>query len=163
MDPVTGVILNDELDDFSRPGMPNFFGFPPSPYNYPAAGKRPVSSTAPTILERPDGTFLMAVGGSGGSRIFPSVTQVILGMDWGWDIGKSVEHARVHDQLYPAEVSVETTFEPELIEALRVRGHNITMHDINQEMAEIQAVKLEDDGFLYAASDSRKNGIAAGY
>ncbi|KZT59198.1 gamma-glutamyltranspeptidase [Calocera cornea HHB12733] len=180
MDPVTGVILNDEastlmtspapvlsvceqLDDFSRPGIPNYFGFPPSPYNYPAAGKRPVSSTAPTILERPDGSFLMALGGSGGSRIFGAVAQVILGMDWGWDIGQSVEHPRVHDQLFPAELSIESTFPDGLVSSLDARGHNISIFDINEGRCEIQAVKMEEDGFLYAASDSRKNGIPAGY
>ncbi|EJU04431.1 gamma-glutamyltranspeptidase [Dacryopinax primogenitus] len=163
MDPVTGVILNDELDDFSRPGIPNYFGFPPSPYNYPAAGKRPVSSTAPTIMERPDGSFLLAVGGSGGSRIFGGIAQVILGSDWGRDIGQSVESPRVHDQLAPAEVSVESTFPTDLVEALRVRGHNISLFDINDGRCEIQAVMAGEDGYLYAASDSRKNGIAAGY
>jgi len=163
MDPVTGVILNDELDDFSRPGIPNYFGFPPSPYNYPAAGKRPVSSTTPTIIERPDGSFLLAVGGSGGSRIFGGVAQVILGMDWGWDIGQSVEHPRVHDQLYPAVLSIESTFPDHFVNSLDRKGHNISLFDINDGVCEIQAVRSGEDGFLYAASDSRKNGIAAGY
>lgn len=94
LDPVTGVLLNDEMDDFSIPGTPNGFGLWPSPCklpdlvyadnfvmaltfplpdNYPEPGKRPVSSTVPSIIENPDGSFYAAIGGSGGSRIFGSV------------------------------------------------------------------------------------------
>jgi gamma-glutamyltranspeptidase len=75
MDPKTGVILNDEMDDFSIPGTPNAFGLQPSPFNYPEPGKRPLSSCVPTIVER-DGKFELALGGSGGSRILTSVLQV---------------------------------------------------------------------------------------
>ncbi|KAF9434162.1 hypothetical protein BGZ76_008470, partial [Entomortierella beljakovae] len=68
LDPKTGIILNDEMDDFSIPGTPNAFGLQPSPYNFPRSGKRPLSSCVPTIIER-DGQFELALGGSGGSRI----------------------------------------------------------------------------------------------
>ncbi|KAF9970083.1 hypothetical protein BGZ65_011406, partial [Modicella reniformis] len=74
MDPKTGIILNDEMDDFSIPGTPNSFGLYPSPFNYPEPGKRPLSSCVPTIVER-DGAFELALGGSGGSRILTAVLQ----------------------------------------------------------------------------------------
>lgn len=90
MCPKTGVIFNDEMADFAAPGASDPFGLAPSPFNYPegpkkkgAMGKRSMSSTSATILESEDGNFELAIGGSGGSRIFGSVAQVILNRDWG--------------------------------------------------------------------------------
>ncbi|KAJ9096809.1 hypothetical protein QFC21_005080 [Naganishia friedmannii] len=135
MDPVTGIIMNDEQDDFSTPGKVNAFGLAPSPYNYPQPGKRPLSSTAATIVERPDGSLYTALGGSGGSRIFGAVAQVLLNLEWGMDVSEAIEAPRLHDQLYPAIVTVET----------------------------VQAVLVDQEGSIWAASDSRKNGRAWGY
>jgi gamma-glutamyltranspeptidase/glutathione hydrolase/leukotriene-C4 hydrolase len=161
LEPVTGIILNDELDDFATPGKPNAFGLWPSPCessssirkpcsplsadahasdNYPAPGKRPLSSTAPTILEHEDGSFYLALGGSGGSKIFGSIAQVILGADIAssstlregphdedWiDISKAVEAPRAHDQLFPLRVEMDSTFDQEGINELQARGHNVT-------------------------------------
>lgn len=81
---------------------------------------------APTIVEHPDGSFYLAIGGSGGSRIFASMFQVMLNLDWGMDVSESVEFGRVHDQLYPALVDVDNTYPKPLVDALRRRGHNIT-------------------------------------
>ncbi|EIW63497.1 gamma-glutamyltranspeptidase [Trametes versicolor FP-101664 SS1] len=162
LDPVTGVILNDEMDDFSTPGMPNAFGLYPSPYNYPEPGKRPLSSTTPTIVEHEDGSFYAAIGGSGGSRIFPAVFQVLLNMDWGMDVSAAIEYGRLHDQLFPTMVDTDDTLPAELIDGLIEKGHNISVAEIDRVAAVIQVVaKLNDT--IYAASDSRKNGIAAGY
>ncbi|KAF7793829.1 hypothetical protein EIP86_004950 [Pleurotus ostreatoroseus] len=126
MDPVTGVILNDEMDDFSIPGVPNAFGLWPSPYNYPIPGKRSLSSTAPTILEDESGEFLTAIGASGGSRIFPAIFQVLLNLDWGMDASAAVESGRIHDQLFPMIVDTDNVYPPDVVEDLRRRGHNIT-------------------------------------
>ncbi|KAG8997197.1 hypothetical protein FRB94_011144 [Tulasnella sp. JGI-2019a] len=165
MDPVTGIIVNDELADFSMPDAANAFGLWPSPYNFPAAGKRPLSSIAPTIIEHPSGKVYMSLGGSGGSRIYGSVLQVILNhMDMGMDISEAVEDPRVHDQLYPLTTSVETTFREEGLQGLRDRGHNVSTFDINMGVAEVQAVVVEEhNGRVSAASDSRKHGIAKAY
>lgn len=135
------------MDDFSTPGVPNAFGLWPSPckpryilfstrtrvaysvlkVNYPEPGKRPLSSTTPTIIEHADGSFYLALGGSGGSRIFGAVFQVLLGIDaWGMDASSAVEFGRVHDQLYPALTDADSTLPEEHIEALKARGHNIT-------------------------------------
>lgn len=95
--------------------------------NYPEPNKRPLSSTVPTIVEHADGSFYLAVGGSGGSKIFPAVAQVLLGIDeWGLDASSAVEWGRVHDQLYPLEVETDSTIEEDVVQALRDRGHNIT-------------------------------------
>ncbi len=134
------------MDDFSTPGTPNAFGLWPSPcksypynllfsytnqieieVNYPEPGKRPLSSITPTILEHEDGSFNVALGGSGGSRIFGAVLQVLLGIDvWGLDASAAIEFGRAHNQLYPALTDVDDTLPAEDIEALRIRGHNVT-------------------------------------
>lgn len=98
------VILNDEMDDFATPNVPDAFGLRPSPYNYPAAGKRPLSSTSPLVMDDEAGRTYLALGGSGGSRIFGAVAQVILNLDWGYDVANAIEQPRVHDQLSPAYV-----------------------------------------------------------
>ncbi|KAG9103041.1 hypothetical protein FRC06_000368 [Ceratobasidium sp. 370] len=163
MDGATGIILNDVMDDFSMPGVPNAFGLWPSPWNYPEAGKRQVSSMAPAILEHPSGEFYLALGGSGGSRIFGAIAQTILNLDRGMDVSQAVEAPRVHDQLFPTLVSIESKFGEGGLQGLRQRGHNITVFDINLGVAEIQAVSLDENGHISAASDSRKNGVAAGW
>ena len=111
------------------PDHPDAFGLRPSPYNFPAPGKRPLSSTAPMVMETEQGETLLALGGSGGSRIFGSVAQVLLNLDWGYDVANAVEQPRVHDQLSPAYVSVEAGYRPDLVDALRARGHNITVSE----------------------------------
>ncbi|CAE6452411.1 unnamed protein product [Rhizoctonia solani] len=155
MDPATGVILNDVMDDFSTPGLPNMFGLWPSPWNYPEAGKRQVSSMAPTIMEHASGNLYLTLGGSGGSRIFGAIAQTIVNLDRGMNVSGAIEEPRVHDQLFPTLVSIESEFGEREIEGLKQRGHNTS--------AEIQAVTLDEDGHIFAASDSRKNGIAAGW
>jgi len=162
LDPDTGVIFNDEMNDFSTPGFPNGFGLWPSPFNYPEPGKRPLSSTAPTIIENSDGSFYVALGGSGGSRIFGAVLQVLYNLELGLDLSEAIEYGRVHDQLYPLRLDADDVYPREIINGLRTIGHNVTVLDVNRVAAVIQAV-ANIDGTLFAASDSRKNGIAAGY
>ncbi|KAH9998449.1 gamma-glutamyltranspeptidase [Russula compacta] len=162
MDPITGILFNDEMDDFSTPGVPNEFGLWPSPYNYPEAHKRPVSSTTPTIIEHSDGSFYAALGGAGGSKIFPAIFQVILNLDWGLDLGSAIEYGRLHHQLYPEWIETDDTYPRELLLGLRTRGHVLHVVDANRVGSVVNAV-LKRDGLVYAASDSRKNGIATGY
>ncbi|TFK74043.1 gamma-glutamyltranspeptidase [Pluteus cervinus] len=162
LDPETGILFNDEMDDFSIPGVSNEFGLRPSPYNYPQPGKRPLSSTSPTILENADGSFYVALGGSGGSRIFGSVFQTILNMDWGLDASQAVEFGRLHDQLYPSTLDADNVYPWDLLEGLRERGHNLTISDVNRVAAVVQVVSRQGED-IFAASDSRKNGIAVGY
>ncbi|KAF8441532.1 gamma-glutamyltranspeptidase [Boletus edulis BED1] len=162
LDPETGIIMNDEMDDFSTPGASNGFGLRPSPYNYPEPGKRPLSSIASTILEHADGSFYLAIGGSGGSQIFPAILQTMLNLGWGMDASQAVEYGRVHDQLYPEAVAADNILPAPVIDGLLDRGHKVKVLDINRVAAVVQVV-VNKDGKIYAASDSRKNGIAAGY
>ncbi|KAG6837702.1 hypothetical protein H0H93_003504 [Arthromyces matolae] len=148
LDSETGILLNDEMDDFSTPGVPNGFGLWPSPYNYPAPGKRPLSSTAATILEDEDGSFYLAIGGAGGSRIFPAIFQVIVNLELGLDLSTAIEYGRVHDQLYPLLLDVDNVYPQEIVDGLRNIGHNITVLDVNRVAAVVQAV-ASIDGEIY--------------
>ena len=94
--------------------------------NYPEPGKRPLSSTVPMIMEHEDGSFYLAVGGSGGTRIFPAAFQVLLNLDWGMDVSAAIEHGRLHDQLFPTTVEADDTLPVELLDGLRASGHNVT-------------------------------------
>ena len=69
---------------------------------------------------------VLAVGASGGSRIFPAVFQTLLNVEWGLDAREAVEFGRLHDQLFPQFVEADNVFPADLIEELRGRGHNIT-------------------------------------
>ncbi|KAF9980045.1 hypothetical protein BGZ65_005626 [Modicella reniformis] len=163
LEPETGVILNDEMDDFSIPGYANAFGLHPSPFNYPEPGKRPLSSAVPTIIER-DGVFEMSLGGSGGSRILTSAIQTILNI-YGHDMNvmEAIERPRIHHQLMPNVVDIEIGYPDSEIEFLRNLGHNVTTFDRKLAKAEIQVVMRGDNKLVYAASDSRKQAAAAGY
>ena len=85
-----------------------------------------MSSTVPTIVEDINGDLELVLGGSGGSRIFPAVFQVMLNVDWGYDIRGAIEDGRVHNQLFPQYVDADSTIDDELLDALRSRGHNVT-------------------------------------
>jgi gamma-glutamyltranspeptidase len=76
-------------------------------------------------MEKEDGRFHLLVGGSGGSRIFGAVVQAILGVDWGMDISSAIEQPRVHHQLFPQELTLETTISNKEVEALRAIGHHV--------------------------------------
>ncbi|KAG0279556.1 hypothetical protein BGZ95_000868 [Linnemannia exigua] len=163
LDPMTGVILNDEMDDFSIPGHANAFGLQPSPFNYPEPGKRPLSSCVPTIIER-DGMFEMSLGGSGGSRILTAVLETMLNVyNYDLNIMDAIENPRIHHQLMPHVVDIEAGYPASEIEYLRSVGHNVTIFDRALAKAEIQAVMRQADGYVYASSDTRKHGVAAGY
>ncbi|ORZ07500.1 gamma-glutamyltranspeptidase [Lobosporangium transversale] len=164
MEPKTGIILNDEMDDFSIPGRANAFGLQPSPFNYPEPGKRPLSSCVPTIVEK-DGKFEMSLGGSGGSRIITAVLQTMLNVyNYNQNIMDAIENPRIHHQLMPNVVDIEEGYPTSEIQFLQdVIGHNVTTFNRLLAKAEVQAVMRETDGFIYASSDTRKHGIAAGY
>ena len=126
IDPSTGIFLNNEMDDFSIPGAANYFGLPPSPYNYIGPYKRPLSSSVPTMLEE-DGALHLVIGASGGSRIISATLQCILNiLDRGMNVAQGiVDPNRMHHQLLPNEVVVEATFSTELEAALKAKNHTV--------------------------------------
>ncbi|EPX71318.1 gamma-glutamyltranspeptidase Ggt1 [Schizosaccharomyces octosporus yFS286] len=162
MEPGTGIILNDHMDDFASPGIINAFGLSPSPYNFIQPGKRPQSSAVPTILVN-NGTVEMVLGGSGGSRIVTAVLDTIIKKyKWNKSLLDSIESPRFHHQLMPNIAYIDETVEDEVRLALEKFGHVIDLIPVRSPFSEIQAV-FKSNNTLYAVSDSRKQAVAAAY
>lgn len=126
--PETGVIMNNEMDDFSIPNRRNAFGLPPSPINYIRPFKRPLSSISPLIIEHENGTLYFSVGAAGGSRIPTATVQAVWHvLDHGMGVREALAERRIHDQLVPDETTFEVGFDGDVIEDLEGRGHNVTV------------------------------------
>src|SRR5690606_23331325 len=99
----TGVLLNDEMDDFAaQPGKANLFGLIQGERNKVEGGKRPLSSMTPTIVLKKDGSVWFAVGARGGPRIISAVTQTVMNViDYGMDIQQAMDAPRIHHQWFP--------------------------------------------------------------
>ena len=108
----TGIIYNNEMDDFSTPGTINSFGVPASPANFIQPGKRPVSSMAPlVIVERDTQRIQLVLGASGGTRITTSIALVsLLNLIFNENIKEAIDSPRLHSQLVPDEVVAERGF-----------------------------------------------------
>ena len=122
----TGVLLNNELDDFTAaPGASNAFGLVGFEANLPGPGKRPLSSMSPTIVLK-DGKPVLVTGTPGGSRIISAVTQVIVDIiDYKMDIADAVAAPRLHHQWMPDEVRIENGFPEGVLADLKARGHKL--------------------------------------
>ena len=123
----TGVLLNNELDDFTAaPGTSNTFGLVGYEANLPGPGKRPLSSMSPTLVLK-DGKVLLVTGSPGGSRIISTVLQVIVNvLDYHMNVAASVAAPRLHHQWMPDRLIVEPGFSDDVLAALRAKGHSIT-------------------------------------
>ena len=165
----SGVLLNNEMDDFSFTSKDvNAFGLAASQHNRPVAGARPVSSMTPVILMRgpaanPKGPWLV-VGSPGGPRIATTVAQVIFRVAYtGWQLDDAVSTPRLHHQAVPDQVWVESgTAGDELANQLRGYGHTV---ERKGPWCNVQAVQLQtrEDGAAQwlAVSDPRGEGLAA--
>jgi gamma-glutamyltranspeptidase/glutathione hydrolase len=157
----TGVLLNNELDDFAaKPGAPNFYGLVGGDANAPGPGKRPLSSMTPTIVLDGDRPFLVA-GSPGGSRIITAVLQILVNViDRKLSIADAVAAPRVHHQWSPDEVAVERRFSPELIAALQARGHHVVQ---GPPRTSANSILVTADGVVGAADNRTRGALAAGY
>ena len=157
----TGILLNNELDDFAaKPLAPNAFGLVGFDANAPGPGKRPLSSMTPTIVLK-DGRPFLVTGSPGGSRIITAVLQMVVNtIDFGHDLAPATAAPRVHHQWLPDQAMVEPGLPAAAIAALRARGHVVV------ERAPGTAVNsiLVTPSGLAGAADTRTSGaLAAGY
>ena len=161
----TGVLLNNEMDDFTaKVGAPNMFGAIQSERNAIAPQKRPLSSMTPTFVLRPDGSLFFAVGTPGGTTIINTVLQVITNViDHGMSLQEAIDAPRVHHQWLPDEVVTEPFgLSEDTKRALEARGHKISTKQ--RDMSDAQGVMIEEKpGVRLGASDSRRDGAAVGY
>ena len=157
----TGVLLNDELDDFAaKPGAPNAFGLVGGDANAPGPGKRPLSSMTPTIVLK-DGKPFLVTGSPGGSRIITTVLQVLVNViDRKLPIADAIAEPRVHNQWLPDEVAVEQGFPPDLIAALKARGQTV-VEGLPRTSA--NSILVTPTGFVGAADNRTRGALAAGY
>ncbi len=157
----TGVLLNNELDDFAaKPGVPNAFGLVGGAANAPGPHKRPLSSMAPTMLFR-EGELELVTGSPGGSRIITIVTEIILDIvDFGMNLAEATEAVRIHHQGLPDELQAERGLNRDTIRLLEALGHKVVVHDA---WGSAQSI-LRANGVLMGAADTRQRGtLAAGY
>jgi len=154
----TGVLLNNELDDFTAaPGASNAYGLVGFGANLPAPGKRPLSSMSPTIVLK-DGKPVLVTGSPGGSRIISAVLQVIVDViDYRMNVAAAVAAPRLHHQWLPDEVRVEQGFPDATLDALRTMGHRIAT-PLGQTSA--NSIFIDADGF-HGAPDPRTRGATA--
>ncbi|MCK1513811.1 gamma-glutamyltransferase [Bradyrhizobium sp. 190] len=154
----TGVLLNNELDDFTAaPGASNAFGLVGFEANLPGPGKRPLSSMSPTIVLK-DGKPVLVTGSPGGSRIISAVLQVVIDvLDYNMDVAAAVAAPRVHHQWMPDEVRVERGFSDEVLAELRAKGHKV-IEPLGQTSA--NSIAVTPNGLL-GAPDPRTRGAAA--
>jgi gamma-glutamyltranspeptidase / glutathione hydrolase len=157
----TGIMLNNELDDFAaKPGVANAFGLVGGAANAPGPDKRPLSSMTPTIVLK-DGQPVLVTGAPGGSRIITTVLQVILNaIDGDKAIGDAVAAPRLHHQWWPDEVVVEPNFAADKIRALTALGHVVTSGPL---FGSAHSIEVTPQGLAGAADLRARGAAAAGY
>jgi gamma-glutamyltranspeptidase / glutathione hydrolase len=162
--PGTGVVLNNEMDDFSiMPGVPNAFGLVGAENNSVAPGKRPLSSMSPTIVLDAEGQPILTVGAAGGPKIITNVILTIVRyLDYQLPLAEAAMGPRFHHQWRPNQLMVEKTLPPEILEGLRKRGHELDVVSSGTG-GRTQAVALSADGeSLVGEADPRGDGAASG-
>jgi gamma-glutamyltranspeptidase/glutathione hydrolase len=159
----TGVLMNNEMDDFSiKPGFPNLYGLIGSEANAIEAEKRMLSSMTPTIIEKNNNPFLV-VGSPGGAKIITSVAQVISNViDFEMNIREAVEAPRFHHQWLPDVVTYEEFgFSKDVLDNLIKRGHRLQQINF---LGNVQAILWNDENKEWTGwSDPRRNGTSQGY
>jgi gamma-glutamyltranspeptidase/glutathione hydrolase len=159
--PGTGVVMNDQMDDFAaQPGAPNAFGLVGTDANAVAPGKRPLSSMSPTIVLAKDTKPLLALGAAGGPTIITQVVQVLVNrLDLGMGLAEAEAAPRIHHQWQPDQLAVEKGLDATLLELLKSMGHPIAVRD---SIGVSQAVGWFDETSLLAVHDPRVAGKAIG-
>lgn len=156
----TGVLLNNQMDDFSsKPGVPNVYGLIGGESNAIEAKKRPLSSMSPTIVSK-DGEVFVVTGSPGGSRIITTVLQILLNtMEYDMNIAEASAAPRIHHQWLPDYIRVEKGVSIDTINRLKEMGHDVKVEPV---MGSTQSIMRTKDG-LFGATDPRTTGESAGY
>ncbi|KAG5874425.1 hypothetical protein JTB14_013765 [Gonioctena quinquepunctata] len=159
----TGIIMNNEMRDFSSPNITNGNGFASSPSNYVAAGKRPMSAMCPSIVIDNNGDVLLVIGGAGGPKISTSVAMVIMRHLWfGMDLKTAINEKRIHHQLFPMEIIYDTAYQTEgkhIVQGLAEVGHEFNFKDDNGFAAITAVSRLPHTGEVIGWSDFRRPGF----
>lgn len=157
MVPETGVIMNNEMADFSVPNISNVFGYYPSPANYIRPNKRSMSSISPIMVEFANGTLFAVLGASGGSRIITTVIQTALNiLERKMTVREALKQPRLHDQLLPNQVSFEWDYDNSTVDYMVGRSHNVTWGLAGSSS---QAIRIAD-GHFEAAGEPRQHDSA---
>jgi gamma-glutamyltranspeptidase/glutathione hydrolase len=154
----TGVLLNNELDDFAaRAGAPNAFGLVGGAANAPGPRKRPLSSMLPTIVLK-DGKVELVTGSPGGPRIITTVLGILLGViDFGMNIAEATDAPRIHHQWQPDKLFVERGLSPDTLRLLGTKGQNVVE---GNAMGSTATIAMRD-GWIMGAADTRQRGTLA--
>ena len=158
----TGIMLNNEMDDFtSKVGVPNVFGLVQGAANSVAPNKRPLSSMTPVIVLDKHGKPFFATGSPGGSRIITTVLQVIINViDHKLNIQSAVNSPRIHSQLWPEEIGYEDGISIDTIKILESMGNTLTPYSA---MGAAESVMITDGLVAGAADPRRASALAIGY
>jgi gamma-glutamyltranspeptidase/glutathione hydrolase len=156
----TGVLLNDEMDDFAlAPGLPDAFGLVAGDANLLAPGKRPLSSMSPTMVVGQDGVE-MVLGAAGGPMIISSTVEILLDvLVFGMDAPGAETAPRVHHQWSPDLLRYEPALPMPVVESLRAKGHHLEARD---KIGKVNLV-IRGKAGLQAAPEPRSGGAPAGY
>ena len=156
----TGVLLNNELDDFAaKPYVPNAYGLVGAEANEPGPGKRPLSSMTPTILLK-DGKPFLVTGSPGGSRIITTVLQIVVNViDRGMDIAAAVAAPRIHEQWIPDQVYVEPGIADDVVAALQADGDKVVPQ---RPFTSANSIMITPEGFVGAADPRTRGALAVG-
>lgn len=157
----TGILLNNEMDDFSaKPGVANVYGLIGGEANAIQPGKRPLSSMTPTLVLK-DGRPWLVTGSPGGARIITTVLETVTdAIDFNMNPAEAAAMPRFHHQWWPDELRIEKGFSPDTLALLRSYGHRVV---VKPTMGKTQTILIRD-GVLYGASDPRgPDGAALGY
>ncbi|HAC6653662.1 TPA_asm: gamma-glutamyltransferase [Salmonella enterica subsp. enterica serovar Abortusovis] len=158
----TGILLNNQMDDFSaKPGVPNVYGLVGGDANAVEPKKRPLSSMSPTIVVKEGKTWLVT-GSPSGSRIITTVLQMVVNsIDFGMNVAEATNAPRFHHQWLPDELRVEKGFSPDTLKLLEQKGQKVAL---KEAMGSTQSIMVGPDGELYGASDPRSvDDLTAGY
>mgnify|MGYP001289749442 CR=1 FL=1 len=159
--PKTGVVLNNQMDDFSiAPGAANAFGLVGAEANAIAPLKRPLSSMSPTVVLK-DGRPVMTLGAAGGPTIISQVVLAIVKrIDGDLSLRDAIAHPRIHHQWLPDRLFVESAIPADRVKSLALRGHKTSPIPV---VGRTQAIGVRGDKFIGVADPRRADAKALGF